>query len=280
MGKRADPHRARGSALCGQWLLLDRKHHETGSALARLCTGSVGTRLGAVGGIKRLAGDKVCENSVLHSWTPFLVGNSHRRFPLASSRPHDVSPGAHVREGRRTRWARILGKGVRRPYGTRGYVFWARVSEGRMGQGGTYFGQGCQKAVWDKGVRYFTRGLQPGTPGSPPGSPGTFRSTPAGNTCSPRDRGAWGTGASGNVKNCFKGRKIIFHFRKKYFSRKNLLGRGYFGEKMCPRFPVYPGWPFLCRLAPGKEKKYRRGYRRLKKLGALFSRVPRVPFPW
>ena len=167
MGKRADPHRARGSALCGQWLLLDRKHHETGSALARLCTGSVGTRLGAVGGIKRLAGDKVCENSVLHSWTPFLVGNSHRRFPLASSRPHDVSPGAHVREGRRTRWARILGKGVRRPYGTRGYVFWARVSEGRMGQGGTYFGQGCQKAVWDKGVRYFTRGLQPGTPGSP-----------------------------------------------------------------------------------------------------------------
>ena len=66
MGKRADPHRARGSALCGQWLLLDRKHHETGSALARLCTGPVGTRLGAVGGIKRLAGDKVCENSVLH----------------------------------------------------------------------------------------------------------------------------------------------------------------------------------------------------------------------
>ena len=36
-----------------------------------------------------------------------------------------------------------------------------------MGQGGPYFGQGCQKAVWDKGVRYFTRGLQPGTPGSP-----------------------------------------------------------------------------------------------------------------
>ena len=142
MGKRADPHRARGSALCGQWLLLDRKHHETGSALARLCTGSVGTRLGAVGGIKRLSGDKVCENSVLHSWTPFLVGNSHRRFPLASSRPHDVSPGAHVREGRRTRWARILGKGVRRPYGTRGYVFWARVSEGRMGQGGTLFHKG------------------------------------------------------------------------------------------------------------------------------------------
>ena len=29
-----------------------------------------------------------------------------------------------------------------------------------------------------------------------------------------------------------------------------------------------------------KEKKYRRGYRRLKKLGALFSRVPGVPFPW
>ena len=142
MGKRADPHRARGSALCGQWLLLDRKHHETGSALARLCTGSVGTRLGAVGGIKRLSGDKVCENSVLHSWTPFLVGNSHRRFPLASSRPHDVTPGAHAREGRRTRWARILGKGVRRPYGTRGYVFWARVSEGRMGQGGTLFHKG------------------------------------------------------------------------------------------------------------------------------------------
>ena len=32
-----------------------------------------------------------------------------------------------------------------------------------------YFGAGGQKAVWDKGVRYFTRGLQPGTPGSPPG---------------------------------------------------------------------------------------------------------------
>ena len=155
-----------------------------------------------------------------------------------------------------------------------GPVFWARVSEGRMGQGGTYFGQGCQKAVWDKGVRYFTRGLQPGTPGSPPGSPGTFRSTPAGNTCSPRDRGAWGTGASGNVKNCFKGRKIIFHFRKKYFSRKNLLGRGYFGEKMCPRFPVYPGWPFLCRLAPGKEKKYRRGYRRSKNWAIIFPGTP------
>ena len=30
-----------------------------------------------------------------------------------------------------------------------------------------YFGAGGQKAVWDKGVRYFTRGLQPGTPGSP-----------------------------------------------------------------------------------------------------------------
>ena len=131
MGKRADPHRARGSALCGQWLLLDGEHHETGPVLSRLCTGPVGTRLGAVGGIKRLSGDKVCENSVLHSWTPFLVGNSHRRFPLASSRPHDVSPGAHVREGRRTRWARILGKGVRRPYGTRGYV----ISQGGYNQG-------------------------------------------------------------------------------------------------------------------------------------------------
>ena len=30
-----------------------------------------------------------------------------------------------------------------------------------------YFGAGGQKAVWDKGVPYFTRGLQPGTPGSP-----------------------------------------------------------------------------------------------------------------
>lgn len=30
-----------------------------------------------------------------------------------------------------------------------------------------YFGAGGQKAVWDKGVRYFTRGLQPETPGSP-----------------------------------------------------------------------------------------------------------------
>ena len=41
-----------------------------------------------------------------------------------------------------------------------------------------YFGAGGQKAVWDKGVPYFTRGLHPGSPGSP----GTFRSTPAGNT--------------------------------------------------------------------------------------------------
>ena len=29
-----------------------------------------------------------------------------------------------------------------------------------------YFGAGGQKAVWDKGVRYFTRGLQPGPPGT------------------------------------------------------------------------------------------------------------------
>ena len=126
MGKRADPHRARGSALCGQWLLLDRKHHETGSALARLCTGSVGTRLGAVGGIKRLSGDKVCENSVLHSWTPFLVGNSQRRFPLplyALTMYHRVP---------------MSGKAV----GHGGPVFWARVSEGRMGQGGTLFHKG------------------------------------------------------------------------------------------------------------------------------------------
>ena len=163
MGKRADPHRARGSALCGQWLLLYGADHKAGAILACLGAGLVRSRLCAVGGIKRLAGDKVCENSVLHSWTPFLVGNSHRRFPLASSRPHDVSPGAHVREGRRTRWARILGKGVRRPYGTRGHV----ISQGGYIQG------------------------PPGTQG-PPGSPGTFRSTSSGNTCSPGDRGTGG----------------------------------------------------------------------------------------
>ena len=145
-----------------------------------------------------------------------------------------------------------------------GPVFWARVSEGRMGQGGTLFHKGVTSRV-------------PRAHGSP-GSPGTFRSTPAGNTCSPRDRGAWGTGASGNVKNCFKGRKIIFHFRKKYFSRKNLLGRGYFGEKMCPRFPVYPGCPFLCNMAPGKEKKYRRGYRRSKNWAIIFPDTPGYPF--
>lgn len=131
MSKRADPHRARGSALCGQWLLLYGADHKAGAILACLGAGLVRSRLCAVGGIKRLAGDKVCENSVFHSWTPFLVGNSHRRFPLASSRPHDVSPGAHVREGRRTRWPRILGQGVRRPYGTRGYV----ISHGGYNQG-------------------------------------------------------------------------------------------------------------------------------------------------
>ena len=40
-----------------------------------------------------------------------------------------------------------------------------------------YFGAGGQKAVWDKGVRYFTRGLQPGTPGHP-GSPRVPRNLP------------------------------------------------------------------------------------------------------
>ena len=61
---------------------------------------------------------------------------------LLNEHSHDVTPGAPVRGGRRTRWARILGKGVRRPYGTRAPVFWARVSEGRMGQGGTLFHKG------------------------------------------------------------------------------------------------------------------------------------------
>ena len=50
---------------------------------------------------------------------------------LLNEHSHDVTPGAHVREGRRTRWARILGKGVRRPYGTRGYV----ISQGGYNQG-------------------------------------------------------------------------------------------------------------------------------------------------
>ena len=144
-----------------------------------------------------------------------------------------------------------------------------------------YFGAGGQKAVWDKGVRYFTRGLQPGTPGSPgsPRSPGTFRSTSAGNTCSPGDKGACGTGASGNVKNCFKGRKIIFHFRKKYFSGKNLLGRGYFGKLCAPCFPGYPGAHSCATWRPVKKKNIARGTGG-QKTGPLFSRVPGVPFPW
>ena len=44
---------------------------------------------------------------------------------------HDASPGAYVRGGRRTRWPRILGRGVRRPYRTRGYV----ISQGGYIQG-------------------------------------------------------------------------------------------------------------------------------------------------
>ena len=136
-----------------------------------------------------------------------------------------------------------------------------------------YFGAEGQKAVWDKGVPYFTRGLHPGSPGSPR-SPGTFRSTSSGNTCSPGDKGACGTGASGNVKNCFKGRKIIFHFRKKYFSGKNLLGRGYFGKLCAPCFPGYPGALSRATWRPVKKKNIAGGTGG-QKTGPLFSRVPR-----
>lgn len=190
-GQKGGSPRARESALCGQWSLLDREHHETGSVLARLCTGSAGTRLGAVGGIKRLAGDKVCENSVLHSWTPFLVGNSQRRFPLplyALTMYHRVP---------------MSGKAV----GHGGPVFWPR----------------CQKAVWDKGARYFTRGLQPGTPGHP-GSPrytGTFRSTPSGNMGTGGDRrGQEGTGVPRFFQIKYRITENHFSFSKKAFFRK------------------------------------------------------------
>ena len=50
---------------------------------------------------------------------------------LLNEHSHDVTPGAPVRGGRRTRWLRILGRGVRRPYRTRGYV----ISQGGYIQG-------------------------------------------------------------------------------------------------------------------------------------------------
>ena len=84
---------------------------------------------------------------------------------LLNEHSHDVTPGAPVRGGRRTRWPRILGRGVRRPYGTRGYV----ISQGGYNQG----------------------------PPGPPGSPGTFRSTSSGNTCSPGD--IWGHPGTGGA---------------------------------------------------------------------------------
>lgn len=50
---------------------------------------------------------------------------------LLNEHSHDVPSGAPVRGGRRTRWPRILGRGVRRPYRTRGYV----ISQGGYNQG-------------------------------------------------------------------------------------------------------------------------------------------------
>ena len=99
MGKRADPHRARGSALCGQWLLLYGADHKAGAILACLGAGLVRSRLCAVGGIKRLAGDKVCENSVFHSGISNLAGTLKGGSPLPLHAPtmyRRVPPiGAH-----------------------------------------------------------------------------------------------------------------------------------------------------------------------------------------
>ena len=80
-----------------------------------------------------------------------------------------------------------------------------------------YFGAVGQKAVWDKGLRYFTRGLHPGSPRSP----GTFRSTPAGNTCSPRDRGA-----SEKNQNLFMGTDFVNSILQKAFIFKKVGSGG------------------------------------------------------
>lgn len=141
-----------------------------------------------------------------------------------------------------------------------GPVFWARVSEGRMGQGGTLF---------HKGVT--TRG-PPGHPGSPR-SPGTYRSTSSGNTCSPGDRGA----SLFQIIN--RGTGNNFSFSEKVFFRKKSTGYGVFWEIMRPLFPGVPGRPFPCNMAPGKEKNIAGGTGG-QKTGPLFSRVPRGTLSW
>ena len=47
---------------------------------------------------------------------------------------------------------------------------------------------------------------------------------------------------------------------------------------MRPLFPGVPGRPFPCNMAPGKEKKYRRGYRRSKNWAIIFPGTPGYPF--
>ena len=51
------------------------------------------------------------------------------------------------------------------------------------------------------------------------------------------------------------------------------------GSMLFPGSPSgYPGWPFPCNMAPGKEKKYRRGYRRSKNWAIIFPGTPGYPF--
>ena len=87
----------------------------------------------------------------------------------------------------------------------------------------------------------------------------------------------WDRDASENVKNYLQSRKIIFHFRKKYFSGKNLLGRGYFGKLCAPCFPGYPGSLSRATWRPVK-KKISPGVPAVKKLGHYFPGYPGYPF--
>lgn len=128
-----------------------------------------------------------------------------------------------------------------------------------------YFGAGGQKAVWDKGLRYFTRGLHPGSPRSP----GTFRSTPTGNTCSPGDTGDSGDRcASFFSNNSSRYGKSFFVFEKSIFPEKFYYVGGILGND-APPVPWVPGVAFPVQHGTGSISKISGGVPAVEKTGAI-----------
>ena len=76
-----------------------------------------------------------------------------------------------------------------------------------------YFGAGGQKAVWDKGLRYFTRGLHP----SVPQVPRNLSFHPRGEHVFPQ-----GQGGLGKNQNLFMGTDFVNSILQKAFIFKKV----------------------------------------------------------